>query len=120
MIEQDFRKELIAKLEAEVPDLKDKIQAGAVDAGTSTPFAAFTTPEERPIITKCGTAGWETFFEIAIYDGKYSGAQNLKYAVFKALSDVKFAGKTCRFRSAAYEYYVDYDLHCWSLTFKIV
>ena len=45
----DFKTRLIALIEAAVPELQGHVQAGAVDARTPTPFAAFTVPEE----TRC-------------------------------------------------------------------
>ena len=53
----DFKVEILAILEAALPELGDRIQAGAGDERTATPFAAYTTPEETPIRTKSGIAG---------------------------------------------------------------
>ena len=43
---EDFKTAFIAALEAAAPELRGKVQAGAVDAETPVPYAAFTTPEE--------------------------------------------------------------------------
>ena len=64
----DYRIQLIKTVEDSVPELRDKIQAGAVDAGTAAPFATFSTPEERPIHTKSGIAGYDIVFEVTVYD----------------------------------------------------
>ena len=116
----DFKAALIALLEAAIPELRDKIQAGAVDERTPMPFAAFSTPEETPVRTIHGIAGYVTTFEIAVYDGKFSQTEHLKHCVIAALEGVELDDKSCRFKSASTEYYPDYDLHGVTLTFRIV
>lgn len=116
----DFKKQLIALLEREIPELADKIQAGAVDARTPAPFAAFSVPEEAPIRTLHGIAGYRTMFEVAVYDCKFSGAERLKHRVIASLEGAEFDGKRCRFKSSSTEYYADYDLHDATLSFCIV
>lgn len=116
----DFKKTLIALLEREVPDLRDKIQAGAVDAGTQPPFAAFTVPEETPVRTLHGIAGYTTTFEVAVYAAKFAGAEQLKHRVIAALEAAELSDKRCRFKSASTEFYPDYDLHGITLVFRIV
>lgn len=116
----DFKKQLIALLEREIPELADKIQAGAVDARTLAPFAAFSVPEETPVRTLHGIVGYRTVFEVAVYDNKFSGAERLKHWVVAALEGAEFDGKRSRFVSSATEYYADYDLHGATMTFRIV
>lgn len=116
----DFKKTLLALLEGAIPDLRDKIQAGAVDAGTQPPFAAFTVPEETPVRTLHGIAGYTTTFEVAVYDAKFAGAEQLKHAVIAALEGAELGDKCCRFKSSSTEFYPDYDLHGVALTFRIV
>ncbi len=116
----DFKKTLISLLERKIPDLRDKIQAGAVDAGTQPPFAAFTVPEETPVRTLHGIAGYTTTFEVAVYDAKFAGAEKLKHAVIAALEGAELGGKRSRFKSSSTEFYPDYDLHGVALTFRIV
>lgn len=116
----DFKKTLIALLERAIPDLRDKIQAGAVDAGTQPPFAAFTVLEDTPIRTLHGIAGYVTTFEVAVYDSKFAGAERLKHAIIAALEGAKLGDKRSRFKSASTEFYPDYDLHGITLTFRIV
>lgn len=116
----DFKKQLIALLEREIPELADRIQAGAVDARTPAPFAAFSVPEETPVRTLHGIAGYRTMFEVAVYDSKFSGAERLKRRVIAALEGAEFDGKRSRFVSSATEYYADYDLHGATMTFRIV
>lgn len=120
MTESDFRVAIIEQIELCVPALLDKVQAGAVDATTAAPFAAFTTPEERPVRTKDGVVGYDTVFDVSVYDSKYADAQGLKAQLAFELEGFRIDGKTVRHRSSSYEYYPDYDLHCWTLSFRIV
>ena len=116
----DFKKQLIALLEREVPELADKIQAGAVDARTPAPFAAFSIPEETPVRTLHGIAGYRTIFEVAVYDSRFSGTERLKRRVIAALEGAEFDGKRSRFVSSATEYYADYDLHGATIQFNVI
>lgn len=116
----DFKKTLIALLEREVPDLRDKIQAGAVDAGTQPPFAAFTVPEETPVRTLHGIAGYVTTFEVAVYDAKFAGAEKLKHIIIATLEGAELGEQRSFFKSSSTEFYPDYDLHGVALTFRIV
>lgn len=86
----DFKKQLLALLEREIPELADKIQAGAVDVRTPAPFAAF------------------------------SGTEHLKRRAIAALEGAEFDGKRSRFVSSATEYYADYDLHGATMSFRII
>ncbi len=81
----DFKKQLISLLEREIPELADKIQAGAVNARMPAPFAAFTTPEETPVRTLHGITGYLTMFEVAVYDNRLSGAECRRHRVIAAL-----------------------------------
>lgn len=116
----DFKIELISLLEREIPELADKIQACAVDARTPAPFAAFTVPEEMPVRTLHGIAGYRTIFEVAVYDAKVACAEKLKHRVIAALEGAEFDGKRSRFVSSATEYYADYDLHGATMAFRII
>ena len=116
----DFKKQLIVLLKREIPELADRIQAGAVDARTPAPFAAFSVPEETPVRTLHGIAGYRTMFEVAVYDSKCSGAERLKHRMIAALEGAEFDGKRSRFVSSATEYYADYDLHGATMIFRIV
>lgn len=116
----DFKKQLIALLEHEIPGLADRIQAGAVDVRAPAPFAVFSVPEETPVRTLHGIAGYRTTFEVAIYDSKFSGAERLKHRAIAALEGTEFDGKRSRFVSSAMKYYTDYDLHGATMTFRIV
>ena len=44
----DFKVEILAILEAALPELGDRIQAGAVDERTPAPFAAIQRPKRLP------------------------------------------------------------------------
>lgn len=116
----DFKIELITLLETAVPELHDKIQAGAVDERTATPFAAFTTPEEVPIRTIHGIAGYTTTFEIAVYDKKVVSVETLKHRIIATLEGAGLSYRRCYLKSTSSDYYADYDLHGVTLTFKIV
>lgn len=116
----DFKKELIAQLEKSVPDLKDKVQAGAVDAETPVPYAAFTVPEETPIRTIHGIAGTMISFDLAIYHNKMSSLETLKGKVLKALDLATLAGKRCYYKSSEYGFYPDFNIHGYTLNFRIV
>ena len=115
----DFKPTLIAAIEAAAPSLAGRVQAGAVDASTPAPFAAFTTPEERPLRSKDGVVGMESVFEVSLFDGKIAGAEALKRAVLPAIEGLQIGGKTCRVQSAGSEYYPDYDLHAITVTARI-
>ena len=116
----DYRIQLIKTVEDSVPELRDKIQAGAVDAGTAAPFATFSTPEERPIHTKSGIAGYDIVFEVPVYDKKVSGAEQLRHKILAALEGKEIEGKRCWYKSYTTDYYPEYDLHSAVLTFKII
>ena len=116
----DFKKQLIALLEREIPELADKIQAGAVDARTPAPFAAFAVPEDTAVRTLPGITDYLTMFEVAVYDSKFSGAERLRHRVIAALEGAEFDGKRSRFVSSATEYYADYDLHGATMSFRII
>lgn len=116
----DFKIKLIALLEKQVPELKDKIQAGAVDAETPVPYATYSTPEETAIRTIHGIAGYTTTFELSVYHSKMSEAEKLKHRVIKVLERTELADKKCLYKSAEYAFYPDYNIHGYNLTFRIV
>lgn len=116
----DFKTELISLLEREIPELRDKIQAGAVDERTAVPFAAFSTPEETPVRTIHGIAGYVTTFEMTVYDQRVGALEKLKHRVIAALEGQVLTERRCSFKSASTDYYPDYDIHGVSLTFRII
>ena len=116
----DFKTRLIALIEAAVPELQGRVQAGAVDARTPTPFAAFTVPEETPVRTLHGIAGYVTTFDVAVCDGRYVAAEQLKHRIIAALEGAGFEGRRSYLRSSATEYYADGDLHGITRTFRII
>ena len=116
----DFKVEILAILEAALPELGDRIQAGAVDERTATPFAAYTTPEETPIRTKSGIAGYLTIFEVSLYDKRIAALEQLRHRVIAALERKELGEKVCTYRSSTTDYYPDYDLHGATMTFRIV
>lgn len=117
---KDYRILILGHLENDIPELKDKIQAEAVDEGTKAPFAVFMTPEEVPIRTKDGIAGYNILFEISVYDRSVSGATSLQQSVINSLEGVQLDKKTCRYKSSTKDYYPEYDLHSVTLTFRII
>lgn len=116
----DYRIQLIKAVEDAVPELRDKIQAGAVDAGTPAPFATFSTPEEKPIRTKNGIVGYDIFFEVTVYDKKVSSAEQIRHKVLKALEGKELGNKRCWYKSYNTDYYPEYDLHSATLSFRII
>lgn len=116
----DFKKVLVVTLSEAIPELEGKIQAGAVDEKTPAPFATFTIPEEKPIQTLSGVAGYETLFEVSVYDSRFAGADALKKAVVCILDLLRINGKICRYRSSQTDYFPQYDLHSVTLTFRII
>ena len=116
----DFKSTLLTTLTDSIPELKEKVQAGAVDAKTPAPFATFSIPEEKPLRTLSGIAGYETTFESAGYDQRFAGAESLKRKVIKALDNRIIKSVRCQYRSSQTDYFADYDLHCITLTFKIL
>lgn len=117
---EDFKTAFIAALEAAAPELRGKVQAGAVDAETPVPYAAFTTPEETPLHTKHGIAGVQTLFEVALIHDRVASAEALKRKAIRALDGIALAGRRCRWKSSEYSYYADFDLHGYTITFKII
>ena len=116
----DFKVEILAILEAALPELSDRIQAGAVGERTATPFAAYTTPEETPIRTKSGIAGYLTTFEVSLYDKRIASLELLRHRVIATLERKELGEKVCTYRSSTTDYYPDYDLHGATMTFRIV
>ena len=116
----DFKTALIALLEEQVPELKDKIQAGAVDAETPVPYAAYSTPEEVPIRTIHGIAGYITTFDISVYHSKMSEVEKLKHKVIKVLEGAELNGRRSYYKSGEYTFYADYIIHGYTLTFRII
>ncbi len=116
----DFKTTLISLLEDNIPDLRDKIQAGAVDAQTAVPYAAFSTPEETPIRTMNGIAGYVTTFELSVYHSKLAEAEKLKHRVIATLEGAELGKQKCYYRSGEYAFYPDCNLHGYNLTFRII
>lgn len=116
----DFRTAVIELIETAAPELTGKVQCGAVDENTTAPFATYSTPEEVPVRTKDGIAGYDTLFEVEVYDNRVAGAESLKQKVRGVIEGLVVDGRTCRFRGASSDYYPDYDLHSYTLTFKIL
>ncbi|MFR9505885.1 MAG: hypothetical protein SNI32_07380 [Rikenellaceae bacterium] len=116
----DFKTELLRIIERAIPELKDKIQAGAVDATTKAPYAAFNTPEEVPIRTTHGIAGYLVTFELSVFHSQLSEVEQLKSKLIKALEGAKVIDKRSFYKSGEYAYFHEYNLHSYSLTFRIV
>lgn len=118
---EDFKIRLIRILEDSIPELRDRIQAGAVDETTPVPFAAFTMPVEEPVRTKSGIAGYTVTFEVSVFHRRYGEAERLRHRIIHALEGTDLgSGSRSLYRSGTTEYYPDYDLHGSILTFKIL
>lgn len=118
---QDFKITIIRLLEDGIPELRGKIQAGAVDSNTAVPFAAFTVPNEEPVRTKDGIAGYNVSFEVSVYAGKFSEAEQLRHKVIHALEGADLGlGQRSLYKGGNTDYFPDYDLHGAILTFKIL
>ncbi len=113
----DFKTAFIAALERAVPELKGKVQAGAVDAETPVPYAAFSTPEEVPLRTK---AGVQVLFDLGVFHSKMAAAETLKRKTIAALDGTALAGKRCIYKSSEYGFYADFNIHGYTVTFRIV
>ena len=111
----DFKIEILHLLETALPEMEQRIQAGAVDERTATPFAVYTVPEETPVRT-----GYVTTFEITFYDNRYASVEQLRHRAIAALEGAKIDGKYCRYKSSSTEYFPDCDLHSVTLLFRIV
>ncbi len=61
-----------------------------------------------------------TTFEVAVYDAKFAGAEQLKHAVIAALEGAELGDKRSRYKSSSTEFYPDYDLHGVTLNFRII
>lgn len=116
----DFKTAVIALLEKQIPELKGKIQAGAVDAETPVPYAAYSTPEETPIRTIHGIAGFNTLFDLSVYHTKMAEVERLKLKVINALEGQQLGEKRCGYKSSEYAFYADFNIHGYTLTFRIV
>ena len=108
-------------IETAALELEDKVQCGAVDAETVAPFATYSTHGGKlPVRTKDGICGYESLFRVEVYDNRVAGAESLKRKVRGAIEGLVVEEKVCRHRSASSDYYPDYDLHSWTLTFKVI
>lgn len=109
---------IIAALEAAIPELDGKIQPGAVDAETETPYAAITVSEE-PIRTKEGIVGYKSVCELQVYDKTMSQTQHLKARIIDTLDGCRFADKCLTYTSGDYSYFQDWQVHGYNLTFNL-
>lgn len=116
---EDFKIALIELLTQAVPELKGKIQHGAVDEGTKEPYAVFTTPEEAPIRTKHGIIGTNSTFELVAVDRLMVNLEQLKARIIKALDGQTVDRKKVYYVSAESEYYHQTNTHGYSITLKI-
>ncbi len=116
----DFKTELLRIIEVEIPELIDKVQAGAVDAETTVPYAAFSTPEEVPIRTIHGIAGYSTTFEISVFHSSISEVEKLKSKLINTLEGATLNSKICYYKSSESAFFHQYNLHSYTLTFRIL
>lgn len=116
----DFTVELISKLEIAIPELKNKVQAAEDDLDFFLPYVAYTIPQEVPVHTSRGIAGYNTLFEIVVYHSKSSEIEQLKHQVIKAIDGESIAEKRCYFKSGASRIRSDVKIPGYIMTFKIV
>lgn len=116
----DFKLGLISLLEEQIPELRDKIQVGAVDAGMKVPYAVISIPEEIPIRTIHGIAGYNIVYNIFVAHDKISELEQVKNAIIRSLDSAKILNKKSTYKSGEYEYFSDYDVHSYVLTFKLL
>ncbi len=116
----DFIADIITRLEAELPELGNRIQPSAVDPGTATPFAAFTLPTETPIRTIDGIAGYDTTFEVAVVDKRHSQCSKLKSKIIEALDSFALStSQRCQLKESQAQFYDEQKLHGYIITFNI-
>lgn len=111
--------EVIKRLESTVPELKGKIQVGAVDEETKTPYAVCSQPEEVPIRTIHGIAGYRTTLDLNVYHLRKSEADRLKASCVTALDGWKWEGRKFYYTGGSEEFSYEYNIHANLLTFKI-
>lgn len=111
--------DIIDRVETCIPELKDKIQMGAVDEETSTPYATIKHTQ-IPIITKQGIAGYRWELDVSVFHSTMDEEEVLKDKIINFLDGFNSGEKKVRFQNAAYEFYHEYNIHGYSLTFKIV
>lgn len=111
--------DIVNLIEAQIPELKKKVQPGIVDAKTLPPYAAYSEPNEEAVRTKDGIVSVDTVFELAIFNSTKVATEALKNKIINKL-DRKYAGdRRLLFSISEYGYQEDYKLHGYVLTFKI-
>lgn len=116
----DYKLEIISLIEKTIPELKDKIQCGAVDAETPLPFAVCANPQEVAIRTLHGIVGYDILFEVSVYHNKIALVENLKRKIISTLERKDISNCTCLHKSSEYIFHQDYNIHSYTITFKII
>ncbi len=115
----DFKTELIRIVERDIPELASKIQIGAVDAQTAAPYALLSTPPETPIRTFDGIVGYDVTFEMSIFHTRLAELESLKIKLINTLEGAALADNTSYYKTGEYDFFHEYNLHSYSLTFQI-
>ncbi len=70
--------------------------------------------------TKDGIAGVQVLFDLSVFHSKMAAAETLKRRTIAALDGTTLAGKRCIYKSSEYGFYADFNIHGYTITFKIV
>lgn len=117
---KDLRTELISLLEAEVPELRDRILTKVASEPLATPYATFFIIDEMPMQTMPGVTGFISNFEVVVYEQKLQALEKLKHRAIAALESKVLAGFRCSFKSSSTSYCPDQDTHGITLIFRIL
>lgn len=110
---------IIERLELETPTLKSKIYPGAADASAIVPYSAYKS-KESPIRSKDGIVGYNTIFELAVFEKTLLDAKAIKEKVVEALEGFSEDVWRLSYDGSQDIYYPEYDIHGITLTFKIL
>ncbi|MFR9500650.1 MAG: hypothetical protein SNH18_09435 [Rikenellaceae bacterium] len=114
--------EMSRLLNAELPELGSRIQPNAVDYASPTPYLAYTLPEEQPIHTIHGVAGYYVVMDIAIVCNTYAELQSIINKIVATLDRQTIAAHRFYLQSLKDQFFQDEklrNLHGKILKFKI-
>lgn len=109
---------IIEAIEHAAPKLAGKIHPAALDAETLAPYAAYKSGK-IPIRTKDGIVGFDTSFELVIFDTTMLDLVGMETDIIEQIDGANFDTKRARFTQSEDGYFPDFDIHSKSLTFKI-
>lgn len=104
-----------------MPELSGRVYPGAAPNGTATPYIVYDVPNETPIITKDGIAGYVTMLEVFVASSSKLGSDDLKKKLIARANYQPIGESKMKFKSSEYSYLTNGDikLHLNTLTFKI-